>query len=129
MPDPTLAAYRAAGLNYGPAGAPFRSLDEVGAVLGMTPDLLKRVRPYLSLYANTTPDPAIAAPPVLAAMRVAFGSGALPSSSGAPSAVEIAAVAAGPNGTRFARHAILRFSEQPGANPVQVMAWDTPPAA
>jgi len=52
MNDPTLAAYKAAGLNYGPAGAPFRSLDEVGAVLGMTPDLLNRVRPYLSLYAT-----------------------------------------------------------------------------
>ena len=130
MNDPSLAAYKAAGLNYGPAGAPFGSLDEVGAVLGMTPDLLARVRPYLSLYASTTPDPASASRPVLAALREAFGGGALSSSGGGPSAVGITAVAAGPNGTRFTRHAILRLTSQAGAEPVQVMAWDTPlPAA
>ncbi len=127
--DPTLAAYKAAGLNYGPAGSPFGSLDEVGAVLGMTPDLLARVRPYLSLYANGTPDPASARPPVLAALREALGGSTPPPSGAPPSAVGITAVAAGPNGTRFARHAILRLSSQSGAPPVQVMAWDTPPAA
>ena len=129
MTDPTLAAYKAAGLSYGPAGTPFRSLDEVGAVLGMTPDLLKRVSPYLSLYANATPDAASASRPVLAALQAAFG-GIAPSSGGAaPNAVSITAVAAGPNGTRFTRHVILRLSNQRGADPVQVMAWDTPPAA
>src|SRR5262245_28502086 len=30
------AAYRAAGLDYGPPGAPLESLDELGRVLGMT---------------------------------------------------------------------------------------------
>ena len=130
MNDPSLAAYKAAGLNYGPAGAPFGSLDEVGAVLGMSPNLLARVRPYLSLYASTTPDPASASRPVLTALREAFGGGALSSSGGGPSAVGITAVAAGPNGTRFTRHAILRLTSQAGADPVQVMAWDTPlPAA
>lgn len=127
--DPTLAAYKAAGLTYGPSGAPFRSLDEVGAVLGMTPDLLKRVRPYLSLYASATPNPVSAGRPVLAALREAFGGGAPEAGGGAPGAVGITAIAAGPNGTRFSRHAILRLEGQPGLAPVQVMAWDTPPAA
>lgn len=129
MNDPALEAYRAAGLDYGPAGAPFRSLDEVGAVLGMTPALLARVRPYLSLYASTTPDPASASRPVLAALQDSLGGTPQASRGAAPNAVSIIAAAAGPNGTRFVRHAVLHLSSQPGTEPVQVMAWDTPPPA
>lgn len=144
--DPALTAYRVAGLDYGPAGAPFRSLDEVGAVLGMTPPLLARVRPSLSLFAGNEPDPASASAPVLAALRAVQGGG--PVGGGAlagggqaggqaggqePAVVGITAVAAGPNGTRFARHAVVRLGEgDPGAGggggPAQVLAWDTPNA-
>ncbi len=131
--DPALAAYKAAGLTYGPAGAPFRSLDELGAVLGMTPELLARLRPYLSLYVVSDPDPTSASPPVLAAMRAARGGSALPRSaferSEAPAVVGITAVAAGPNGTRSARHAVLRLGRKRGADPVQILAWDTPAVA
>jgi hypothetical protein len=48
--------------------------------------------------------------------------------------VGITAVAAGPNNTRFARHAILRVSApaatpgQPAADPVTVLGWDAPGA-
>ncbi len=142
--NPGLKAYRAAGLNYGPPGAPFRSLDEVGAVLGMTPALLARVRPYLSIYASAVPDPAQASPPVLAAMKDAFG-GNLPDAGAAgaggaegangdnansrnAAVVAVTAVAAGPNGTRFARHAVLRVGGQSGADPVQVLDWGVPAA-
>lgn len=126
--DPVLSAYQAAGLSYGPAGAPFRSLDEVGAVLGMTPDLLARLRPFLSLFADTEPDPASASPPVLAAMRAAEGDVPVAASAPAapPTVVGVTAVAAGPNGTRFARHAVLRLGDAPGASPVRVLAWNTP---
>jgi general secretion pathway protein K len=70
-PEPGLqraraAAYAAAGRSYAPPGEPFETLDEVGAVLGMTPDLLARLRPHLTLYtavdpASSTTDPVVAA--------------------------------------------------------------------
>lgn len=128
MNDPSLAAYKAAGLDYGPAGAPFRSLDELGAVLGMTPDLLARVRPYVSVFAGSEPDPASASAPVLAAMRAASGEAnvSVPAERGQPSVVGITAIAAGPNGTRFARHAVVRLSHDPRTSPAEILAWDTP---
>ena len=53
--------YRAAGRNYGPPHAPLASLDELGLVLGMTPEILASVRPYLSLYnPAAAPDPKVA---------------------------------------------------------------------
>jgi general secretion pathway protein K len=128
MNDPALGAYKAAGLDYGPAGAPFRSLDELGAVLGMTPDLLARLRPNLSLFAGGDPDPAAASPAVLAAMRATSG-GASVAAAGErtpPNVVGVTAVAAGPNGTRFARHAVLRLGRDRGAEPAEILAWDTP---
>ncbi len=42
--------YEEAGLPYGPANAPFRSLDEVAMVLGMTPHLFQRLLPWVTVY-------------------------------------------------------------------------------
>lgn len=44
------AEYRSAGLGWLPKNAPFQSLDELGQVYGMTPQLLGRMRPYLALH-------------------------------------------------------------------------------
>jgi len=136
--DPALTAYRAAGLAYGPAGAPFRSLDELGAVLGMTPALLARLRPYLSLYVTDAPDPASADPTVLAAIRAVLGGDAALTGAasslrgtrgGVPAVVGVTAAATGPNGTRFVRRAVLRLGQERGAEPVQILGWDTPAVA
>lgn len=45
-----LTQYKAAGLEYGPSSRPFESLDEMGLVLGMTPQIMARLRPYLSVF-------------------------------------------------------------------------------
>ena len=45
-----LAEYRAAGLDYGPPGAPLETLDELGRVLGVTPAVLAALRPHLTLF-------------------------------------------------------------------------------
>jgi general secretion pathway protein K len=60
-----LADYRAAGLEYGPPGAPLETLDELSRVLGMTPTILAAIRPHLTLFGPpqpsvTTPDPVVA---------------------------------------------------------------------
>ena len=48
--------YTAAGRDYGPPGVGFTRIDELGLVLGMTPKVLKRVRPHLTLYTDADPD-------------------------------------------------------------------------
>jgi general secretion pathway protein K len=50
-----LALYRASGLDYAPPETPFRSLDELALVLGMTPGLLTRIRPHLTIHSTYGP--------------------------------------------------------------------------
>lgn len=44
--------YRAAGKDYGPPNAPFETIDEVQRVLGMTPELYRRIAPALTVYSR-----------------------------------------------------------------------------
>jgi len=49
--------YEQAGRSYGPPNAPIENIDELQLVLGMTPELLAAVRPYLTIYtSNAEPD-------------------------------------------------------------------------
>lgn len=121
------AEYRAAGRDYGPAGRPFRSLDELGAVLGMTPDLLARLRPHLTLWWESDPDPAFADPVVTAALSSLGEIG--PSTGGAArpvQAVAIRATAAGPGGARFTREAdAILNAGNPGTD-WRILTWTVP---
>ncbi len=54
-PNATVARYAAAGRDYAPSGAPFASPDELGGVLGMTPELLARLRPHLTVFTDGDP--------------------------------------------------------------------------
>lgn len=61
--------YADAGLPYGAKDAPFESVSELRQVLGMPPDLYRRLAPHLSVAAgHPRPDPAYAQAPVLAAL-------------------------------------------------------------
>lgn len=125
---PAMRAYQAAGLAYGPPGAPFRNLGELAAVRGMTPALLAALTPHLSLFATGDPDAGDADPVVLAAMQAATGRAPRPERGGAPpSVVRVTATAAGPNGTRFVRRAVLALNRQ-AAEPVRVLGWEAPGA-
>ena len=42
--------YRAAGRNYGPANAPFETIEELLRVLGMTPQLFRLLEPLVTVY-------------------------------------------------------------------------------
>ena len=109
-------AYRQAGRAYGPPGQPFESIDELGLVLGMTPELLGCLAPHLSLYRDTDPDPNAADPLVLRALAETLG--APPPQTDAPideSVVRVRVEAVGPNGTRATRQAILRLDPRQSA--------------
>jgi general secretion pathway protein K len=74
------AAYKAAGLNYTPPGKALESLDELGRVLGMTPQVLAAIRPYLTLYSDQGPEPEHADPVVASALALAERLTPVPSS-------------------------------------------------
>lgn len=46
-------AYRQAGLVLGPKSAPFQSVGELDQVVGMTPQLLERLRPLMTVHSRT----------------------------------------------------------------------------
>ncbi len=46
--------YAAAGLTYGPANAPFQSVEELVLVMGMTPELYARIAPLITVYSLQT---------------------------------------------------------------------------
>ncbi len=45
-------AYRAAGLKYEPANAPFEAVEQLQQVLGMTPDIYARIAPMITVYSR-----------------------------------------------------------------------------
>lgn len=51
----TASQYRAAGLAYTPPHKRFVSKDELGLVLGMTPELLSCLSPHISIYSLSVP--------------------------------------------------------------------------
>ena len=117
------AEYRQAGLAYGPPGAPFESLDELGLVRGMDPALLTAHVPSLRLYAYGPPDPQAASPLIRLALRdigVLRGPGLL-----ATQVYQVTAVAAGPSGTRAVRRATIRIGPSPDGRGWRALAWDT----
>jgi general secretion pathway protein K len=128
-PGSRLAPYREAGLPYGPPGQLYESADEIGLVLGMTPDLLARMKPYLSVYQEgDAPD----VPPALADDAPRRGA---PSdsdwqlgSTGRVMVVMIEATAVGPKGGRFRRQAVVRLRAEASLDqaPFQILTWDMP---
>jgi general secretion pathway protein K len=124
-----LAEYRAAGLDYGPPGSPLESLDELGRVLGMTPPVLRAIRPHLTLFGPAEPSPAGSDPVVAAAIAVARQGSPL-----APTVnqllpdqltVRITAVASGPGNARVIRSAVVRTGATLPRG-YSVLAWGSP---
>ena len=121
-----IQAYRAAGLTVAPSGAPFSSVAELGLVIGMTPQLLERLAPHLSVFATGPLQPARADPVLLAAIRSQGGDSATPP---APATVlNITADAAATDGSRFVRHAIVGLTEDTEKRPFRVLLWGSLPA-
>lgn len=123
-----LAEYLAAGLDYGPPGGPIESLDELGRVLGMTPATLFAIRPHLTLFGPSEPNPATADPVVAAAAALsAQGSPVAPPVNQVPQdqlTTRITAAASGPGNARVIRFAVAQTGPTlPQA--YTVLAWGT----
>jgi len=61
-----LSEYESAGYPYGPADAPFGSVDELQQVIGMSWDLFKELEPMLTVHSSGRINPAFASADVLA---------------------------------------------------------------
>ncbi len=119
----TAPRYAAAGLPYRPAQSAFQSIDELGLVLGMTPDLLQRLAPHLSLANPDNPDRAHADPVVLRAMRDIGLDMQQPAKQARARDVLITAAATDSAGARFVRRAIVRL----GSTALfEILGWSSP---
>lgn len=107
-----LADYRAAGLDYGPPGAPLETLDELGQVIGMTPSILAAIQPHLTLFGPAEPNPASADPIVAQTIFQIANAGSSPVANQPPPdliTTRITATALGPGKACVTRSAIVRF--------------------
>jgi general secretion pathway protein K len=124
-PNVLLADYRAAGLDYGPPGAPLETLDELGRVLGMTSATFAAIRPHLTLFGPPQPSPTTTNPFVAIALAsVATTEPTVSANQPPPDVIttRITAAASGPNSAQVTRSAIVRFG---AVLPLgyQVLAW------
>ena len=148
--------YRAAGKDYGPPNAPFQTVDEVQRVLGMTPEVYRRIAPSLTVYSgqpgiNTSVasrDVLLAIPGANLGMVEAFlrqreeallnnqplptfaAAGAVSAASGTPSAYFIRSEVRMGEGSGFVREVVGRLNAG-SAQQIRVLSWgegDTQPA-
>jgi general secretion pathway protein K len=128
-PGPRVGRSPSANPSGGTGGQIFDSLDELGTVAEMTPVLLARMKPFLSVYqeadALEAGDGIPAGPPD--ASRSA-GDGWHFGSTGRVMLVMIQASATGTKGGRFTRQAVVRLREEASLDqaPYQVLTWETP---
>jgi general secretion pathway protein K len=98
------AQYRAAGLSYGPPGAPFQSVEELRLVLGVTPDLYGKMAPHLTVLSDDDPDSTTLDPVVARAVAESSGTAGPTTSAGTGGSgdtLRVTATALGPNNTRY----------------------------
>src|SRR5262249_26627945 len=62
-PDAEESFYRAAGLNYGPRGAPFAHVGELSLVVGLPTALVERALPFVTVYSGRAQVNVLDAPP------------------------------------------------------------------
>ena len=116
--------YLSAGLSYTPPGSPFQSIHELGLVLGMTPDLLVKLAPHLSLYNSDNPNLQDADPVIRKALRD-IGTVATSRAAHPLRIVSITVVIAGADGTEASRGADVQLRTSSSPTGFQILTWKT----
>jgi general secretion pathway protein K len=126
---PKTDLYRQAGLPYGPADAPFTSVEELALVPGITEDIMRRLRPLLSVWQQGDPlagaDAVVGRSAVEDAALIAHAS-VLSGLNSPYEVVRISASASVAGGTRFVRSAVVRLPLKPSADRAawQILDWE-----
>ncbi len=117
--------YRSAGRSLAPDGLPFRSVADLGNVLGMTPELLARVAPHLSVYADSAVEYDHADPVVQSVLRASGGPPpATPVGPAPPPTVAtITSEASDALGGRFVRRAVVAFTPDQAGRLFRTLTW------
>jgi general secretion pathway protein K len=107
------AQYRIAQYNYLPPGTRFVSVDELGLVMGMTPELLACLKPHVSVYSLSVPTlQSTTDYLVRRAVREAYPDDAthpVVAIINEVAVVRITAIAQGASGSRFQRIGVVRI--------------------
>ena len=138
--------YRAAGLTYKPGNAPFQALEELQLVLGMRPEVYRRIAPLVTVYSRLPGvNPQVASREVLLAIpgltsdvvdnyiaqrTDALAQGLPPPpltqagayASGMSPVMNVMATARSEDGVTFAREAVALLRPTP-RKPVTYLAW------
>jgi general secretion pathway protein K len=118
----TFLRYQRAGMDYAPSGAPLDSIDELGSVIGMTPDLLARLRPHLTVFTGDDPGAGTRDPVVAQALALA-GQSAVEANDVAEQFVSVTADARGPDHGRRVVNAVVRINALPQGRRYEVLAY------
>jgi general secretion pathway protein K len=121
--DAVTARYVAARREYAPSGTPFTNLDELEAVFGMTPGLLARLRPHLTVFTDDDPDGATRDPVVAQALALA-GQGGPPGVEDGAGLVSITADARGPGRAHFTVDVIVRTNARAEGRRYEILAHE-----
>jgi general secretion pathway protein K len=119
--------YRAAGKSYGPPEEPFESIGELSDVLGMTPQILARLAPHLTIYYVGDPVLSLADPVVAAAIRDAAGEQPVSANNTDTSngrVLTITTTVRAPGGAQFQRNAIVETGAGGAAPGYRILSWD-----
>jgi len=115
------ARYAAAGRDYAPSGGPFANVGDLGAVIGMTPELLARLRPHLTVFTDSDPG-ATTRDPVVAQALAAVGQRDVNVDEIGAGLVSVTADARGLGRARFALHVIVRTNAQSRGRRYEILA-------
>ena len=113
-----------------PGNQLFDSLDDIGLVVGMTPALLARMKPFLSIYREGDRHRRMICPPHRRSVGRRRRSAGILARPGRVMVVMIDATAAGAKGGRFTRQAVVRLRAEASLDqsPYQILTWGTPSA-
>jgi general secretion pathway protein K len=117
-------AYMQAGKPYGPPGAPFQSVSELALVIGMTPEILARLQPHVTIYHEGDPDPRAADPIVLAVLAqqgAILASATRDNRSGGIAVIDVQVETDA--GSTAHRHAVIRIGAQADRGGWRILAW------
>jgi general secretion pathway protein K len=109
----TAASNNASDRNNRSPGVPFARLADLAAVAGMTPDIMLRLKPHLTLFTGSDPDQTTGGADGDNAVRV----------------IGIVAVARGPNRAMFIRHIIVRTNARRSGRRYEILMSERDDAA
>lgn len=149
------ALYLAAGLGYSPRQAPFAHVNELSLVLGVSPAIVERALPYVTVFSKSAEiDVLLAAPEVIAALpgmtpevlddflkqrpslprdskavAAVLGPAKAAATLPEPKAYRVLTAVRFDNGRRSSTEAVITLGREKDKDPYKVLAWQDPAEA